>query len=242
MQISPQELGAAICEISVFIILLIVGIMLIERYQKRKINNILILAICLLIFSIAPLMQTLDIFYFTDFFAPKEVALGYNLAFSMSAYANILLLLFYLRVYVEESTKVNIIVVIYAIFNILNTILLINTSIQLMINNITIDRTLFMVIHLALSMALYIYMVIQSTKSANKDVTLKVRRGFQLITGFGICLILTFAFFLMDFVWIILFVSPYSIWLYIGWVCGATGAILAYLGYIMPDWLKRRWE
>ena len=242
MQLSPQELGAAIFEIFTFAVLLIVAIILIQRYRQRKIGNILLLAICLLIFSVAPLMQTLDIFFFTDFFYPKDVAIGYNLAFSMSAYANIVLLLFYLRVYVEESTKVNLIVILYAVINIINTILLINTSIQLAVNNMQVDHTIYMILHLALAMMLYIYMVVQSSRSAKKDVSLKVRRGFQLIMGFGLCLILTFVFFLVDFAWITFFSSPYSIWLYIGWGCGVTGSILAYMGYIMPGWLKKRWE
>jgi len=242
MSITPQELGSVISEISVFVILLIVGIILIQRYRQRKMTNILLLAICLLIFSVAPLMQALDIFIFADFFYPKDIALGYHLAFSMSAYANIVLLLFYLRVYVEESTKVNLIVAAYAVINIINTILLINYSVQLAINNIQLDRTLNMILLLVLAMVLYIYMVVQSYRSAKKDVSLKVRRGFQLIMGFGLCLILTFVFFLMDFAWIILFASPYSFWVYIAWGCGGTGSVLAYLGYIMPDWLKKRWE
>ncbi len=236
MVITPQELSVAIYEIFIFIVLVIVGSILIYRYRKKHITNILILAICIYIFSIAPLFHMFDIIYLSDVTPWIDSALGYNVAFAMSAYGNILLALFFLRIYQKE--KVPLLIGIYAALNIINTILLLNTSIQFAFYAIEISSLPYMAIHLLLAMVLYIYMIITAFKSSRKEIPLKTRRGFQLISMFGFCLLLAFLFFVMDF----LLGRDYSIWVYFGWTMAAIGSIIAYLGYIMPDWLKKRWE
>ncbi len=242
MPLMPYELEAVIFEVIVSTILFIVGFLLVNKYRNRKIADIIILASCILLFAVAPLMQALDIFIFKYLFAPVDSGLGYTLAFTLSAYANILLLWFFLRVYVEELSKVNVVVVIYATLNILNTIFLLYIPFYIIFTGIEIDRIVFLIIHLILSLILYVYMLIQAIKSSQKDIPLKSKRGFQLIAGFALFLILAFTFFVLDNLWTALFDMSYTIWTYLGWSSGAIGSVCAYLGYIMPDWLKKRWE
>ena len=240
--LTPFEFGAIICESIVSVILFIVGFSLIKKYRDRKIGDILILASCILVFAVAPLMQMLDIVLFMDLFAPIDSGIGYTLAFSLSAYANILLLWFFLRVYVEELSKVNLIVIIYAALNIVNTTLLVHTAVYMILTTIRLERAYYLVIHLLLSLILYIYMLVKANRSSKKDIPLKSKKGFQLIAGFAVFLILAFTFFIMDSLSFTFFGVSYTPWTYIGWACGAVGSICAYLGYIMPSWLKKRWE
>jgi hypothetical protein len=236
MGITPQELSVAIYEITIFIILVFVGSILLYRYRKKRNLNILILALCIFVFSVAPLIHTIDIVYLSETPLWIDAGLGYNLAFALSAYGNILLALFFLRIYQKE--KVNLLIAIYAVLNVINTILLINTSIQIAFFANEVSALPYMVSHLALALVLYIYMIISAFRSSQKEIPLKSRRGFQLIGSFGLCLLLAFVFFVMDF----LAGRDYSFWVYLGWTMAAVGAIVAYLGYIMPDWLKKRWE
>lgn len=257
-----SEIGAATYEWITFSVLIIVGTILVYRYFKKRDNNILILAICIYLFSIAPIMQSFDIFFFNYSPTWGVTSLGYNMAFTMSAYANIMLALFFLRIYSKE--RANLIVGIYALPNIVNTTFLINSSIErsssiirplLFYPNVTIldyvgvelsypdtTRIVYLLVHLILAMGLYIYIISAANKSSKKDVTLKVKRGFQLIAIFSLCLLLAFTFFILDFIWGSFLSVWYSPWLYIGWTIAIVGAIMAYLGYIMPDWLKKRWE
>jgi len=236
MQLTPQELSVISYEIFIFVLLIAVGTILLYRYSKKRIGNILILAICILVYAVAPLFHTLDIIYFSKTVLWENAAVGYNLAYIMSAYGNVLLALFFLRIYQKEH--VNRIVIIYAILNIVNTSLLFYSSVQIALTGIIIDQLIYLIFHLLLAMTLYIYMIRAAILSSKKEVTLKVRRGFQLIALFGLCLLLAFIFFVIDFV----LGSSYSPFVYVGWTSAAVGAILAYLGYIMPDWLKKRWE
>lgn len=236
MDLIPQALGVIIYEMFILGLLLAVGIILVYRYYKKRIVNILILAICILIFSVAPLFHTIDILYFSVTPPWTNTLFGYNLAFAFSAYGNIVLALFFLRIYQKEH--VNLIVLIYAIPNIINTSLLIYTSVLMALTLTIIDQLVYLAIHLVLAMILYIYMIRAAVKSSQKEVTLKVRRGFQLIASFGLFLLLTFVFFILDKI----SGTNYTPWVYVGWTCAAIGAIIAYLGYIMPDWLKKRWE
>jgi hypothetical protein len=260
--INSAELGALIFEISVFVITFSVSMILFYRYFKKRNNNLLIFAICILVFSFAAISQSLDILIFDQIPKYSETSLGYNFAFLMSAYANILLALFFLRIYEKEN--VNLIISIYSVSNIVNTTILVSTTFQksahilypllhilnttlfenkeLSFPEIELIRMMCLILHLALSMILYIYMTQAAVRSSRKDLTLKVRRGFQLIASFGLFLLIAFIFFIMDFISGALFRWWYSPWLYIGWTSATIGAIMAYLGYIMPDWLKRRWE
>lgn len=262
--ITSAELGALLYEIFVFAVTFSISLILFYRYHKKRNTNLLIFAFCILLFSLAAICQSLDILIFDQIPSFSETAVGYNFAFSMSAYGNILLALFFLRIYEREHT--NLIISIYAILNIANTIILLSTIflkashifypfVQILNTTILLDtryelafpeldalRMFSLVVHLVLAMALYAYMISAAIRSSKKDVSLKVRRGFQLIASFGLFLMLAFSFFLMDFLWGQLFGWWYSPWLYIGWTSAAVGAIVAYLGYVMPDWLKKRWE
>lgn len=235
MQLTPQELSVISYEFFIFVLLMAVGSILLYRYYKKRIGNILILGVCILVYAVAPFFHTLDILYFSKTPPWLDAALGYNLAYTMSAYGNILLALFFLRIYQKEHVIP--IVIIYAILNIVNTSLLIYSSVQISIG-IATDQLIYLIFHLILALTLYIYMIRAAILSSNKEVTLKVRRGFQLIALFGLCLLLTFVFFVIDFI----LGAQYSPFVYVGWTSAAVGAILAYLGYIMPDWLKKRWE
>jgi hypothetical protein len=236
MQLTPPEISVISYEIFIFVLLLAVGTILLYRYYKKRMGNILILAICILVFSVAPLFHTLDILYFSRTALWEHASFGYNMAYIFSAYGNILLALFFLRIYQKEH--VNLIVLIYAILNIVNTSLLIYTTVQIALSGIIINQMIYLIFHLLLALILYIYMIRAAIISSEKEVTLKVRRGFQLIALFGLFLLLAFVFFIADFI----LGAHYSPWVYVGWTCAAIGAILAYLGYVMPDWLKKRWE
>ncbi len=79
-------------------------------------------------------------------------------------------------------------------------------------------------------------------KSAKKGETLVEKRGMQLLGLLGISLALTNIMFIIDELSTIEFGGNFSIFYYLGWIIAHTGIICAYLGFILPEWLKKRWE
>lgn len=79
-------------------------------------------------------------------------------------------------------------------------------------------------------------------KSAKKGETLVEKRGIQLLGMLGISLAMTNIMFIIDELITPYFGGNFSVFYYLGWIIAHIGIICAYLGFILPEWLKKRWE
>jgi len=79
-------------------------------------------------------------------------------------------------------------------------------------------------------------------KDARADRPLVEKRGLQLIGVLGLSLALTNIMFIIDEQLTPYFGGNFSPFYYIGWIIAHTGIIFAYLGFILPNWLRKRWE
>ena len=58
--------------------------------------------------------------------------------------------------------------------------------------------------------------------------------GFQLIFTYSIGMMILFTLILID-----ILLGSYTIFLYIAWSTAVLAAILGYLGFFLPEWLKK---
>jgi hypothetical protein len=93
------------------------------------------------------------------------------------------------------------------------------------------------------SVILYILIGFLSFRTARKITERQGRTGFMFIGLSQICLIFFLSFMGMDL--LVIAFSPatgYTLFNFLGWAMGALFFLFAYLGLIMPGWLKRRLE
>jgi hypothetical protein len=63
------------------------------------------------------------------------------------------------------------------------------------------------------------------------------KRGFLLISFTAVLFILFFASYLLDSI-----LGGWTIFLFVGWTLALISAIPTYVGYLLPDWFRRRYE
>ncbi len=79
-------------------------------------------------------------------------------------------------------------------------------------------------------------------KSSRKDRSKVEKRGLQLIALLGIGLALTNIMFIIDEQLTPYFGGDFSIFYYLAWIFAHLGVLCAYLGFILPNWLRKRWD
>ena len=63
------------------------------------------------------------------------------------------------------------------------------------------------------------------------------KRGFQLMSLTAVIFILFFASYLIDNL-----LGGWTIFLFVGWTLALTSAVPTYIGYVLPDWFRKRYE
>ncbi|MHA1378906.1 MAG: hypothetical protein ACTSRG_11040 [Candidatus Helarchaeota archaeon] len=83
---------------------------------------------------------------------------------------------------------------------------------------------------------------VSAIQHSRRDRPLTEKRGLQLIAILGICLAITNIMFIIDESLTPYFGGNFSVFYYLGWIFAHTGVIMAYLGVVLPDWLRKHWE
>ncbi|MHA1301246.1 MAG: hypothetical protein ACTSO9_17630 [Candidatus Helarchaeota archaeon] len=83
---------------------------------------------------------------------------------------------------------------------------------------------------------------VSAFRMAQKDRPLVEKRGLQLIGITGICLAITNIMFVIDENITVYFGGDFSIFYYLAWIFAHVGVVFSYLGFILPNWLRKRWE
>lgn len=230
----------AFFEIGVSAIIIFLGILMIKKYMERKNKTTLILSISFIMFAISPLMDPID-----PFFINRDARLGEGLAFMFLCLAMLFLTIFTYDLFKPNEKKTPKKIAIYwvilapllAVMGFLSTQDLLNNPFS---SSSSINMIIYQVLLLPLLIGIYIVFIILARFSFNASAeatSISSKRGFQLILSFSIGMIILFSLILTD-----LLLGQYTILLYIGWSIAVLSALLGYLGFIMPSWLKKMVE
>ncbi|MHA1268347.1 MAG: hypothetical protein ACTSPY_01050 [Candidatus Helarchaeota archaeon] len=86
------------------------------------------------------------------------------------------------------------------------------------------------------------YMTVIALKSASKTNNLVIKRGSQFIGLSGIFMLFINVFFVLDEIIVPGFGGAFSIFYYLAWSFVILSELFVYLGFILPKWLRKRWE
>ena len=236
------------------IFLVIISILLFGRYFDRKRNATLYLSLAVLSLGIGVIVTGLGRL-FALFEGITAAYHGYQytpfvwiaLALTLNVVGDIFFLLFINDVFYESNKKFAVFVIILGGILALLQGILIPTPVIVPATSEPVQLYIDMFQVIWLGHALFTFatggIVIYSTlKFSRKDRPLVEKRGLQLISVLGFGLALTNIMFIIDEFMTPYFGGNFSIFYYLAWVCAYVGIIFAYLGFVLPNWLRKRWE
>ena len=104
-----------------------------------------------------------------------------------------------------------------------------------MIMNQDLAATYFLFVHIIISYSIFGIMSKQVFTTARRTDELIDRRGLQLIAWFGICLVLLYAFFIIDAIYqAVLSLNTFTIFGSLTWVMGMLGAYVGVCWFLPP--------
>jgi hypothetical protein len=227
-------------QIVISIILALLTINLYFRYRARKMLATKYITLVSLFLSLTACMQVVGAN--TIELILGVISIGWGLAFSMSAIANIFLYAFMLEIFSEGvsqgGVRFKVFIVVEVAVAILFPILGPLSSPSIMpILNIPLDFVLL--VHLAFALALYITLARVTTASIRKTTDATARRGFSLIRLAAFAIILAYLFFVLDRLWSVAFEpEAYTIWVILGWIMAGVAGVLLYTGFVLPSRIR----
>lgn len=167
------------------------------------------------------------------------------MALSLNVIADIFLLQFANHVFYDGGKKLAVIAFVLGAVVLGLVVILIPTPV--LIGGIPLQGYIDMFQMIWFAQALFTFLTgiiitLAAFKSATKGETLVEKRGMQLLGMLGISLALTNIMFILDEFSTVEFGGNFSLFYYLGWIIAHIGIICAYLGFILPGWLKKRWE
>ena len=107
--------------------------------------------------------------------------------------------------------------------------------ITVLIVNIYITLNWFLVFILGLvTQGILAYYAIKAMRLTESKL---YKRGFLLVSLTSVLFVLFFASYLIDS-----FLGGWTIFLFVGWTMALISAVPAYVGYVLPDWFRRRYQ
>jgi hypothetical protein len=87
-----------------------------------------------------------------------------------------------------------------------------------------------------------VYLAIIAFKSASKTTNKVIKRGSQFIGLSGIVMLFINIMFVIDELIVPGFGGAFSVFYYLAWIFVILSELFVYLGFILPKWLRKRWE
>lgn len=232
---------AVITEFTVAIITLYVSFRVFQKYLERKNKALAYLYLNLFFTSIPVFLLALGkgIDYFGDTPRTVQSVTDFTIVISymLTAIANIFAVGFYNALFSKDTT-INRRLTFFSIFN--------GMTVGMLINHISFNNGVYSQIapiilyHVIVSTFTYGALARSAIKVSRKTADRIGKIGLRLIGLFGIGVIFTFVFFALDLITGVLTGGGYTVFYYLAWMVVGISGIVAYLGYIMPDWFKKR--
>ncbi len=228
-------------ETIVAIELIVLTVVIIRKYLERRRPAAFYLSGAILFYGLGILVSAAG--KYLDFFndVPQSVisysGFAINLAYAFSAIANAFLYNFVEFVYLSNKEWR---MIVFATLNGITVgwIMDVNSF------EFGVYSRIFPIVvyHVLLSFFVNSLLAYQSFKTSNRTKDDVARWGFRFIGLFGVFLNLVFIFFGLDNFKIITAGTTFNLEYYLAWISAAIGTIFGSLGYLMPEWLKRRIE
>lgn len=234
-------------------LLCFIFVMMFRRYLERRRNATLFLSLAIFVIGISilissigrlvALLEGIDPLVYHGFQYTPFVWIA--LALALNVVGDIFFLLFANQLFYNGSKKITIFVVIMGAIVTGVVLILVPTPSMVGDEPTVAYQELFQLIWLI--QALFTFatgglITYRTFKDARTDRPLVEKRGLLLIGALGISLALTNIMFIIDEQLTPYFGGDFSAFYYIGWIIAHIGIVLAYLGFILPNWLRKRWE
>jgi predicted neutral ceramidase superfamily lipid hydrolase len=216
-------------------------ILMIQRNMTRK-SRIMTLLICAIVSwataaILDPVFITLGMGMSSNNYLAEQ-ALGTSLQFGADAIGNIFLIAFITNVFYTKKYKWEMIVLI-----VLQAVVL---PVGFYLTIIGIDAILIYVLHLVCSIIIYIVLAHAALKVRRK----LVRDGGEDNVGINgmVCIALSGIFLLAVLISFVLQEVATAVAIYntpfisLGWILAGIACVFIYFGYVMPSWIRKRWE
>ncbi len=220
----------ACIEIFTGVVLALLTRNLYQRYKQRQGIALRYLTLTTFFLSLTSLLQLLDQFIFDPFTSLEAV--GYGLAFGMSAVGNIFMAWFMLEIFgsgkASGGAKLKLFVIIEGLVAVLAPIF---GPLR-----ITMPEPFLMVllVHLVFSLILYFTFIKVTTNGIKKTSDPIARKGFVFLRFGGVMIASAYISFILDSVWFQVFDAQYSFWVMLGWLFAAIAGILLFQGFVYP--------
>jgi hypothetical protein len=226
-----------------------VMVLIINKYHEKKSNIVRTLAFCIFFLASAVIIDPATFVIFRAFGltgAPWNYATGIQTtaSFGLAGIANAFLVGFLVKVFREGK---------YTWYSYIIIVLeLVVLPWGLYLSIVGQDTLPVLALLLAASLVLYIIQIVVASRlegRIDKSQDYVSFKGIQYIGVSGMFLIATFAAFVLQevakqvsiFASIGLMEGSDSIFVPLGWVFAGITTYLLYVGYIMPEWVKKRW-
>ncbi len=238
--IREYEWLAFVGSIISFLIGIVVLFLLIEKRKSRPNNLLSLLIFAILFLALAPLI---DFVVFTIARLEREfnqsidlTQLGTVLSFSANAIANMIILKFIQITFYENEPKK------YLSLYFLQGMVIPLAFIAYLIR---IDIIAPLLLHVVISLIIYSLLGKNAfylrSKIQGAEIKDEISRNSLLFMGLsGFVMVLSIGLFVSHEILLLIPVREY-ITVALGWVSSAVAAILIYIGYATPEWIKQKW-
>lgn len=243
--------------LSLIISLLVAGLgyilsaLILKKYLKKRINIVLFLFFSAFFLITATLIDPVILLIsrnqLTKMLADEMIEKGSAISFSLTAIANIFLLEFQINIFYKEKRTlfITILILIEGIIAIITPILRFNG----------VDIFYILIAHMLTSFIIYgnqfrLAHQLRAKIKPNEDLVGKKGLLYLELAGISLGLVLiSFLFQEILFMFQDIFIPTglidelgCSLFVPIGWTFGLIAMFFMYIGYLMPDWIRKRWE
>jgi len=250
--VPETHLTAMIFELIAALAIFFIAIKIFQKWRERKTIATFYLSIALFSISLAAFIAFSGLVSwfgtwwaagFTPTLSPEYYSLSLPIGYCFVIPYDIFLILFTIQIFLDKNNKK---VLPFAVTGIILGILLFLPTNYWGVDPEPTDpsstRIIILGLYLLYNAIIYILLTYYAFKESRRTEQVLSRHGFRAIALGFISNLLVFVFFLMDSIMLMLYPgSPgYSIFVDLAWISGFFAAFFFYIGYILPDWFRKR--
>ncbi len=243
---------ALLFEIIAAIAVLFIAIKVFQKWRERRTIATLYLSIALFSIAIAAFIAFTGLFSWfvawinsgyiptisTEYY-PLSLPIGYSFVIPYGVF----MVLFTIQIFLDKNDKKVIPFVVIGV--IIGALLFLPTNYWGRdAEGAFSTRVIILGLFLLYNTIIYVLLTYYAFRESKRTEQEVYRKGFQAIALGFIANLMVFVFFLLDSILILIDdTSPgYSIFVDLAWISGLVAAFLFYLGYILPEWFRKRYE
>ncbi|MHA1129740.1 MAG: hypothetical protein ACTSRC_12565 [Candidatus Helarchaeota archaeon] len=245
---------AMMFELVTAIIVLVIAVLVFRKWRARRTVATLYLSIALISIGIAAFVAFTGLLSwmitwisngYANTYSPAYYPLSLPIGYFFVIPYNIFLVLFTIQIFLDKNNKK---IIPFLIAGITIGILLFLPTNYWGVDPIDgVDapstRVIILGLFLLFNALVYILLTFLAFRESRKTTQKLYQKGFQAIAFGFIANLSVFIFFLLDSILILLNPSSlgFSIFISLAWIAAIIASFLFYVGYIMPNWFRKRY-